>query len=54
MSKNEEVDAVMSYLLSKRQGVTMIAELMGKTEAEVERLIAVGRTIMEGREEGEP
>ena len=49
--KPEQYDAVVCYILSKRQGVAMIATIMEKTEDEVRRLIAEGERVVQERGE---
>ena len=50
----EHYDAVVCYILSKRQGVAMIATIMEKSEDEVRRLIAEGERIVQQRGESRP
>ena len=46
----DEMDAIICYLLSKRQGSEMIAALMDMSVKEVAMLISAGERIMEERE----
>ena len=48
---NTESDAITCYILSQKQGVKMIAALMGITEEEVKALIKQGERLMKARGE---
>ena len=52
-SRETEPDAIVCYLLSKRQGAAMIAVLMNKTEEEVNSLIATGERLLQDRSDDE-
>ena len=49
--KQEQSDAIVCYILSKRQGVEMIAKMLGKPEPDVRKLIAEGKRILRDRDE---
>ena len=48
-----EGDAIACYILSKHQGVDMIAVLTGKTVREVKVLIKEGKRLLKERDEQE-